>query len=126
MAEIEKEKKKTGRPLRDFDRKVFEGLCHVQCTFGEIESIFWTDKRTLDKWVEREYKESFSDVYKRFADEGKMSVRRYQFAHAKTNASMAMFLGKVMLGQRDTPPPEAAPNNAQLEELINAIKGHMK
>jgi hypothetical protein len=99
---MSEELKKTGRPVRNFDKRTFEGLCEINCTFGEIESIFWTDKRTIEKWVEREYGESFSEVYKRFADEGKMSLRRIQFAHAKKNATMAIFLGKVLLGQRDT------------------------
>lgn len=115
-----------GRPTRDFDRKVFEGLCQIQCTFGEIESIFWTDKRVIEKWVEREYGETFDEVYKRFADEGKMSLRRMQFAHAKKNATMCIFLGKVILGQRDNLQNDTAPNDNALTHLLSDMRKYFQ
>jgi len=92
---------KTGRPPREFDKKTFEGLCHVQCTVNEIEAILHADQRSIDYWCQREYNESFNTVYKRYAEGGKASVRRNQLALSKTNASMAIWLGKVLLGQRD-------------------------
>ncbi len=117
--------KKTGRPLRDFDKRIFEGLCHINCTVSEIESIFHCDQRTLDKWCQREYGESFSTIYKVYQADGKASVRRYQFAHLKKSYAMAMFLGKVLLGQRDTSESTASPNDKMLGELIHALNRSM-
>lgn len=117
---MDEEPKKTGRPLRNFDKKTFEGLCEIQCTVQEIESIFWTDQRTIDKWCQREYNESFSTLYKRFSDDGKMSLRRLQLYHAKKSPAMAIFLGKVILGQRDTVPIDESITTNQVQ--IDAMK----
>ena len=43
----------------------------------------------------------FSDVYKRFSSDGKKSLRRYQFELAEKNPTMAIWLGKNLLGQKD-------------------------
>ncbi len=118
--------KKIGRPLREFDKKIFEGLCHIHCTVDEIEKVFHTDQRTLDKWCQREYGESFSTIYKVYQSDGKASVRRYQFEHCKKNASMAMFLGKVLLGQVDTPQFQNSPNDGILRQLLSEIKEQSK
>lgn len=118
--------KKTGRPLREFDKKIFEGLCHIHCTVDEIEKIFHCDQRTLDKWCQREYDETFYTVYKTYQSDGKASVRRYQFEHCKKNAAMAMFLGKVLLGQVDTPYMAKSPNDNSIEKLIEGIKSYAK
>lgn len=114
--------KKMGRPLRDFDRKIFEGLCGIQCTVDEIEKVFHTDQRTLDKWCLREYEEPFSTVYKEYAVDGKISVRRWQFKHMEKSYAMAMFLGKVYLGQRETPIGETAPNDALMTIIDQLTK----
>ena len=101
----EKKKRKNkpgaGRPNREFDKKLFENLCHINCTVDELESVLITDQRTLDVWCQREYGENFSTAYKRLCQNGKSSLRRYQFNQAKTNASMGIWLGKQYLGQKD-------------------------
>lgn len=90
-----------GRPPREFDQKLFENLCFVNCTVNEMECILSCDQRTLDVWCQRTYGERYSTVYKRFSENGKSSVRRNQLNLSKTNASMAIWLGKVWLGQKD-------------------------
>lgn len=91
----------TGRPVREFDQKIFQNLCFVNCTVNEIECILNSDQRTIDNWCKRVYGEDFSTVYKRFSENGRCSVRRNQINLSKTNASMAIWLGKIMLGQKD-------------------------
>jgi len=118
--------KKSGRPLREFDKKIFEGLCHIHCTVNEIESIFHTDQRTIDKWCQREYGSDFSTVYKLYQSDGKASVRRDQFYHCKRSPAMAMFLGKVLLGQVDSPYMAKSPNDNPIERLIEGIKAYAK
>lgn len=94
-------KRKVGRPEREYDKKTFETLCEVQCTVDEIESILHTNQATIDKWCLKVYKENFCTIYKRYASNGKQSLRRYQFAQAKRSATMAIWLGKNWLGQSD-------------------------
>lgn len=95
-----------GRPRivwseRDF--ATFEGLCSVQCTIEEIENILKIDHKTIDRLCQEHYSMSFSQIYKKYSDQGKMSLRRFQFRLAEKNASMAIWLGKQYLGQRDQP-----------------------
>jgi len=110
----------TGRPLKEFDKKVFEGLCHIWCTWDEIESILQANRETIAKWCKRTYGEAFSIVYKRFSDGGKASLRRNQLNLSKTNASMAIWLGKQKLGQRDIP-EEIEKFNGKLAELLDML-----
>lgn len=120
----EKKKKRT-RPLRDFDPKIFEGLCHVQCTVDEIEKIFRTDQRTVDKWCQRHYKETFSTMYKTFAQGGRASLRRSQFNLSKTNASMCIWLGKQYLGQKDEPSYKNT-FDGELARILDTLKALKK
>ena len=60
-----------------------------------------TDK-TLDSWCKRTYHASFSEVFKQKRGAGKISLRRSQWRLAEKNATMAIFLGKQFLGQRDS------------------------
>lgn len=101
--EVEPVKKRMGRKPREFDQKIFESLCHVMCTFEEMEHILDCDRHTLDNWCNRTYGARYSEVYKRFSDGGKASLRRNQFNLSKTNAAMAIWLGKQWLNQKELP-----------------------
>ena len=46
-----------------------------------------------------------------------------QWDLAKTNASMAIFLGKNILGQRDNPEQDGTDAMERLTETVEAIKG---
>lgn len=46
---------------------------------------------------------TFSAVYNNKCQRGKIAVRRAQFKLAEKSAAMAIYLGKVLLGQDDTP-----------------------
>lgn len=92
---------KTGRPKIEIDQKQFESLCGLQCTLAEIASFFQCSEDTVERWCKRTYEISFADAYKKHSAKGKMSLRRAQFRLAETNATMAIFLGKQYLGQRD-------------------------
>ena len=94
------------RPRIEIDREQFEKLCGLQCTLEEIAGWFHCSPDTVENWCKRELSARFSDVYKKYAAAGKMSLRKYQFELAKKNASMAIWLGKQYLGQRDEPEPE--------------------
>ena len=89
------------RPRKEIDQKQFENLCGLQCTLEEI--CGWVDvcSDTLETWCKRTYKRSFSEVFAQKRGAGKISLRRSQWRLAEKNATMAIFLGKQFLGQRD-------------------------
>lgn len=93
--------KPNGRPKIEINSEQFKKLCELHCTKEEIAGFFSCTEDTIENYCKREHGECFSVVFKKLSAGGKMSLRRYQFELAKHNASMAIFLGKQMLGQRD-------------------------
>ena len=99
---------KMGRPQKEIDKEQFEKLCYLQCTLAEIASFFSCSEDTIERWCRRTYQNeeglpiTFAEAYKIHSAGGKISLRRWQFKMAEHNPSMAMFLGKVLLGQRET------------------------
>lgn len=89
------------RPTIQIDKVQFESLCNMQCTLDEIAGFFKCSRDTIERWCERTYEEGFADTYKKYSQNGKISLRRYQFKLAEHNASMAIWLGKQYLGQTD-------------------------
>lgn len=87
--------------LKEFDQKIFEGLCSIMCTEEEICYLFDCCEDTLNSWCKRIYKKTFSEAHKKFSAGGKISLRRAQFQLAKKSTAMAIFLGKQYLGQKD-------------------------
>lgn len=92
--------------MREFDRKAFESLCGLQCTEKEICDFFSTTDKTLNTWIKRTYADEmknpcFSEAFEKYSATGKISLRRNQFRIAEKNATMAIWLGKQYLGQKD-------------------------
>lgn len=83
------------------DKKTFESLCQLQCTESEIASFFGCGTETILNWCMNTYKKTFREVFKDFREVGKVSLRRIQFKHAQNNPTMAIWLGKQYLGQKD-------------------------
>lgn len=94
-------KGKTMALKKEIDYEQFERMCEIQCTEEEMAHIFRISTDTLESRIREHYGLKFSEAYKKFSDAGKESLRRYQFNLAKTNATMAIFLGKQWLGQKD-------------------------
>jgi hypothetical protein len=91
-----------GRPKFEIDFEEFEKLCAIQCTLIEIANWFKTTEDTIEARVKDNYDgKTFSDVYKKYSAEGKMSLRRNQFKMSETNPAMAIWLGKQYLDQKD-------------------------
>lgn len=114
-----------GRPRKEIDRAEFEKLCGLQCTKEEICGWFDISDKTLDGWVKREYKTSFSEIYEKKRSTGKISLRRAQFRLAEKNATMAIWLGKQYLGQRDQIEIETDDNDMVLR-FIDGMKNNDK
>ena len=94
-------KKKVGRPLIKIDKSTFENLCAIQCTLEEIAGIFECCDDTINNWCQKTYNDNFSGVYKIYSQKGKISLRRNQLKLAEKNPTMAIWLGKQYLGQKD-------------------------
>ena len=93
---------KVGRPKKKIDKEQFEKLCVMQCTLNEIAGWFECSEDTIENWCKKEYGENFSDVLKRRASKGKISLRRSQFQAAEAgNVTMLIWLGKQYLEQKE-------------------------
>lgn len=84
------------RPKKEIDYEAVEKLASIQCTQEEIATFLNVSVRTLQR------DEEFCRLYKKGQENGKMSLRRIQFKLAEKNTSMAIFLGKQYLNQKDT------------------------
>lgn len=100
---------RTGRPKKEINKKIFEGLCQIQVTEKEMCHVFECCEDTLNAWCKENYKDedgnpmTFSDVFKRESDKGLISLRRAQWTAGVVNGNVTMliWLGKQMLGQSD-------------------------
>lgn len=111
------------RPKKEIDQKQFENLCGLQCTLEEICGWFDVCSDTLETWCKRTYKKGFSEVFAQKRGAGKISLRRNQWRLAEKNATMAIFLGKQFLGQRDNMDITVGDSGAlALEELEKMVK----
>lgn len=111
-----------GRPKKEINQEQFEKLCHIQCTQQEIANFFDCSIDTITNWCKSTYGQTFSDTYKKFADTGKMSLRRIQFKLAEKNTAMAIFLGKQYLGQRDNVEVSNTDELNKVKELLGKIE----
>lgn len=105
-----------GRPKKEIDYNTVEKLASIQCTQEEIANFLGLSVRTLQR------DEEFCRLYKKGQDNGKMSLRRYQFKLAEKNTSMAIFLGKQYLGQRDVIETDNTHEITKVEELLSKIE----
>lgn len=85
-----------GRPKKQIDYEVVEKLSNIQCTQQEIADYLNISVRTLQRDKE------FCRIYNKGMQNGKMSIRRWQYASAKKgNVRMLIWLGKQYLGQKE-------------------------
>ena len=104
-----------GRPKKEIDYIAVEKLANIQCTQEEIANFLGLSVRTLQR------DEEFCRIYKKGQDNGKMSLRRMQYKLAEKNPTMAIWLGKQYLKQRDTFEVEST-QLVKVEELLNKIE----
>lgn len=95
-----------GRPLLVLNQagiELVQALGRLQCTNEEIASCLGTTDSTL---LNAQNKEVFLGALEKGKAEGRMSLRRIQMKLAETSATMAIFLGKQILGQRENVEPQ--------------------
>ena len=89
------------RLKKEFDIKVFEDLCLIQCTREDICTVFNCDPKTLTRWCVDTYQQGFKEIFDILSIGGKVSLRRTLFNMAKTKPVIAIWLSKQYLGMSD-------------------------
>lgn len=104
------------RQKRDnIDQKQFESLCAIQCTREEITSVLNISRDTLLRWCKEVYNTDFATIYEEKRQLGKASLRRMQWKNAeKGNTTMQIWLGKNLLGQKDSVDIDAKVERVQI------------
>ena len=98
---MKKKTKKVGRPKIELNLLELQKLCRLNCTMPEIAAFFDIPLRTLeDKYTNDEAVRRSIDKGR---NQGKLSLRRkqLQILDETNNPTMAIWLGKQLLGQRD-------------------------
>lgn len=96
-------RKKTGRPpslaVDAKTLKTIEGLGKIQATTRECAAVLGVSHQTFITFMNAH--SAVGEALEKGKEGGKTSLRRTQFALAKKNAAMAIFLGKNYLDQTD-------------------------
>ena len=108
-----------GRPKKVIDYETVERLATIMCTQEEIANFLDMSVRTLQR------DEEFSRIYKKGLDKGKMSLRRKQFNMADSNPTMAIWLGKQYLEQRDKQETRIE-GSLDINEKVDKYKKYLK
>ena len=89
-----------GRKAIQIDLLELEKLCALQCSDEEIAAWFGVSVRTIQN---RRKQHKFAEVMWRGKARGCINVRRAQMRLLEAgNGTIAVWLGKILLGQRDT------------------------
>jgi hypothetical protein len=117
-----------GRKPVEIDLEQLEKLASLQCTDPELAAFFRCTTRTIEK---RRKEPAFKEAMERGKAMGRISVRRSQMKLLEAgNATMGVWLGKQMLGQRDVTPIElTGANGSEIKfskETIDAIISEAK
>lgn len=113
------------KPHKVIDKETFEGLCGIQCTLNEIAGFFKCSHDTIERWCKRTYGMNYGDVHDMYRQDGLIGLRRIQFRQAERVPTMAIWLGKQYLGQKDIITLDAN-KDAEDDPLTKAIKDYVQ
>ena len=125
---------KTGRPKKEYNRKLFVDLIGLGCGADEICWVFREEDGkpanidTVSRWCKREFGCTFQEFrVKNGAMALKVAVRKNQLELSKKSAAMAIFLGKNYLGQTDNPQTVTEPEaSTAVDPLTAAITAEIE
>lgn len=98
------EKRPVGRPRIELTEKEWEmagNMAHIQATGTEIAHVLGLSYDTFERRLIEKGYQNFAEWYEQKSSGGKISLRRRQYEMSKHNATMALWLGKQWLGQKD-------------------------
>ena len=117
-----------GRPLKEFDAKAFNDLIGLGCSQEEICWFFREDNGkpanvdTLSRWCKRTFGCNFQEYSKQNGYMAlKIRLRKNQFKLSEKSASMAIWLGKQYLGQKDAVEFEDVEALRRLDAILNGV-----
>ena len=92
-----------GRPPKIIDYDLLQEACTIHCTGEECASLLDIDYDNLNQHLIREGHGGFTEYFKKYSSQGKMSLRRRQWHKAidDDNTTMQIWLGKQNLGQKN-------------------------
>lgn len=103
------------RPRKAIDADQVERLARIHCTYEEIAAVVGCSTDTL--------KRRFADRIEKGRERGKSSLRRWQFKSAfKGNATMQIWLGKQLLGQKEPANDTPAGPSADALEVARQVR----
>lgn len=105
------------RPKLEIDEKMVAQLAGINCSLSEMAAVLDCDAKTLTS--------RFSSTIEKGRETGKMSLKRKQWELAMSgNVTMLIWLGKIMLDQKDTSRIEVT----QLPDVVlaNEIERRLK
>jgi hypothetical protein len=115
---------KRGRPEKKIDIEQVRKLAEVGCTDEEIAWIMDIATSTL---ALRKQRKEFSDTIKKARANLNMSVRRAQVVHGlKGNATLLIWLGKQLLGQRDRAEVSLEVSDDQIQRELDRLRAEEK
>lgn len=83
------------RPKLQLDEGLIERLAMIHCPISEIAAALNCSRDTLER--------NYAAIIAKGYENGKTTLRRMQFEAAKKgNTAMLIWLGKQLLGQKDT------------------------
>jgi hypothetical protein len=102
----EKPKSKLGRPpalqADEETLRTLKSLGQIHCTTKEAAAVLGVSEPTLFAFFKRH--KNAQEVFENGKENGKASLRRMQIKAAENgNATMLVWLGKQLLGQKDAP-----------------------
>lgn len=92
---------KPGRKEKTLSWDKFEAGCALLATQEEIAGLMGISEVELINRAQKHYGKPIKEVYHQFSHQAKMGIRRSQIRLARRNPVMAIWLGKVILGQRE-------------------------
>jgi len=99
-----------GAPVKELDNAAAIRLAQIQCTDKEIAHCLGVHETTLIR--RKQDNPEFAETLERARSTGRMSLRRVQWQSAQAgNATMQIWLGKQILGQRDKHEFSGDPDN---------------
>jgi hypothetical protein len=113
------------RPKKPIDEETVEKLAAIHCSYNEMALILNCNPSTLTR--------RFAQAIEKGRAHGKQSLKRKQYEVAMSgNVTMLIWLGKIILDQRDKSDPKVIVNNIhsepdakldqRLEELLPKVK----
>ncbi len=106
-----------GRKLVAIDLEELEKLSFLHCTDEELAGWFGCTTRTIEN---RRKDSAFRQAMERGKSRGRISLRRIQLRLAEESASMAIWLGKQLLNQRD-PVEVSGPAGGPVKLSLQAV-----